>query len=472
MSHSRLEIDLTAVGRNVTILRSALDAARDASASAAHEPNDTPDHPEAPVAHTQRKTALCGVIKQDAYGLGAPRVAKKLAALGVELLAVYHLDEARALADTPIQTPVLVLSPVRTIERQDPVYRLAVRGRLHLTVHDLPQVAELTAIASRLGVRLPVHVQLDTGLGRGGALDADARQIVEQIATSQRLQLAGLMTHFAAPATDDAFTREQAKAFKGWVQSIKPILQAHPNAITTTAGVAGELHIHAANTAAALRARAFHGSMVRIGQGLYGYGFDGFTDPLAVEFASFGKQLQPALRWLSRIVHVHEVPKGSTVGYNRTFKAARPTRVALVPVGYADGYPIALSNNAKVNITGRLWDQGRQSGHLAAARVETFERPAFAPVIGRVSMDQLTIDVTGLPESLIKVGAEVELVGQDPLAPNHLPVLAKAAGTITHDLLCRIGLGIERLYVSATGGEDGSPMSLSHSSPRLAAGAV
>lgn len=450
MPTSRLEIDLAAVRRNVGILRQALDAPREAAPAGAGAPAGATPTPAA-----GPRVDLCAVIKQDGYALGAPRLARTLAGLGVGMLAVFDLDEARALADVPISTPILVLMPVRAIERQDPVYRLAVRQRLHLVVHDLGQVQELIAVASRLGARLPVHVQLDTGMSRGGSLEPEATKMVEAVLASQRLLLAGLMTHFSSPSSDDAYTREQARGFRGWIDGLKPMLSAAFGAGGSgTAGAAGPLVIHAANTAATLRGRSFHANLVRVGQGLYGYGLESFTDPLAVEFASFGKQLQPAVRWLSRIVHVHEVPKGAPVGYGRTFKAARPTRVALVPVGYADGYPLALSNTGKVVLTGRPWDRQRAG---AGERAEAFERPAQAPVIGRVSMDQLTIDVSGLPDRLACVGAEVELIGADPQAPNHLPTLAKAAGTINHEMLVRLAERIERIYVAPMGEADTTP---------------
>jgi alanine racemase len=425
LATSRIEIDLTAVQRNVGILRQVLQS-------------DRPGAPgEQPLTNSARhRIGLCGVVKQDAYGLGAPRVAKRLASLGCDMLAVYCLEEAHALADLPLTTPLLVLMPVRGIERQDPVYRLAVRGRLHLTVHDLPQVSELATTASRLGSKLPVHVQLDTGMARGGAMPEEATAIVHAVANNPRLLLAGVMTHFSSPSSDDAYTREQAKAFRAWIEGIKPILSATPG-----------LAIHAANTAGTLRGKHLHASMVRVGQGLYGYGFESFTDPLAAEFASFGKQLQPAVRWVSRIAHIHEIPKGWPVGYNRTFKAARPTKVALVPVGYADGYPLGLSNTGKVGLSGLSWDRPRTGG---GERTEGHEKPAYAPVIGRVSMDQITIDVTGLPESLARVGAEVELIGRDPAGPNHLPALAKAAGSIPHEMLCRMCPRIERVYLART----------------------
>ncbi len=436
MSTSRIEVDLSALGRNVTVLRSVLDAAR--AAAAANSSAGSPVAP-APAARPGFRPAICGVIKQDAYGLGAVRIARKLSSLGVEMLAVYCTDEARALADEPIQTPVLILMPVRTIERNDPVYRLAVRGRVHFTLHDLAQAQELASAAAKLGCHLPVHVQLDTGMSRGGALEDEARKIVEFVTNSQRLTLAGLMTHFSSPGTDDAGTREQARLFRSFIDPIKPVLKG-----------LSPIHVHAANTAATLRSHSLHANMVRIGQGLYGFGIADFTDPLGVEFASFGKQLQPVLRWVSRIVHVHEVPKGWSVGYGRTFKASRPTKVALVPVGYADGYPIGLSNIGRVALTGQLWDRPKTQ---ALNHVDVPITPAFASVIGRVSMDQITIDVTGLPDKLACVGGEVELIGRAIHEPNHLPALAKAAGTITHEMLCKLCPHIERIYTASSVGE-------------------
>jgi alanine racemase len=437
---SRLEIDLSAIQRNVGIIRQALEASGSAEGDGAARAGSAGSAEGLGSGGTggtalagRPRIKLCGVVKQEAYGLGAARVAKKLASLGVDALAVYCLDEAQALADLPITTPLLVLMPVRSIERHDPVYRLASRGRLHLTVHDLAQVNELAATASRLGSKVPVHVQLDTGMSRGGAMAEEATAIVQAVASNPRLQLAGVMTHFSSPNSDEAYTREQAKAFRAWIETVKPILAATPGVM-----------IHAANTCGALRSRNLHASMVRVGQGLYGYGFESFTDPLAVEFAALGKQLQPAARWVSRIVHVHEVPKGWPVGYNRTFKASKPTRVALVPVGYADGYPLGLSNLGKVGLNGLMWDRPRVG---MGESVET-PKTVYAPVVGRVSMDQITIDVSGLPESVARVGAEVELIGRDAHGPNHLPAMAKAAGTITHDVLCRICPRVERVYQS------------------------
>lgn len=471
MPTSRLEIDLAAIGRNYETFRAMLDAPPPSSGA-----STDPDAPSAaePTRPRHRK-AICAVLKQDGYGLGALRIAKKLAACGTEMLAVYSLDEARALAEAPIATPILVLMPVRTVDRQDPVYRLVVRGRLHFVIHDLEQVGDLAGVGSRLGLRLPVHVQLDTGMSRGGAMAPDARRIIELVLAAPRLQLAGLMTHFSSPATDPEYTREQARAFRAFVDDARPLIapaiaaynaapsgaMLPPAAPMGTGGaqaVAGGIGfaIHAANSAAAIRGRTLHASMVRIGQGLLGYGYESFTDPLAAEFASLAQRLTPVVRWLSRIAHIHEVPAGWPVGYARTHICSRPSRIGLVPVGYADGYPIALSNTGRVSLTGHLYDRQRPG---AGERVELYSRPASAPVVGRVSMDQITIDLTGVPESLARVGAEVELFGRDSTAPTHIPTVAALAGTITHDLLCRVGPRVERVYIAPADADEPTPSS-------------
>ncbi|MBL8990799.1 MAG: alanine racemase [Phycisphaerae bacterium] len=414
MTTSRLEIDLGAVDRNVAILRSMTEGAGPG------------------------KVRLCAVIKQDAYAMGAGRMAKRLESAGVDLLAVYSLDEARALADLPIETPILVLMPVHHMERADALYRLASRSRLHLVVHNPTQAADLAALATRMGVTLPCHVQLDTGLSRGGCLGDQAERTAETIVNGSRLRLAGAMTHFSSPAADSEFTDEQARRFRLWIERVKPLL------VRAAERGHGPCAVHAANTAALLRSASLHGTMVRIGQGLYGYGLEDMASP-GVQFARQASGLEPAVRWVSRIVHVQDVPAGWPVGYGKTFVTRRPSRIALVPVGYAAGLPISLGNVGTVGLTGRPWLRVPVSD-ASGAEADV----VFAPIVGRVSMDQITVDVTDLPERFGAVNAEVELVGRTRGAPNHLPTLARTAGTITHDLLSRIGAGVERHYLAST----------------------
>lgn len=434
MHTSRVEIDLAAVDRNLSALRAcARQGARLAGVSAVN-------------------LRFCGVIKQDGYGMGAVRLAKRLAASDIDMLAVYCPAEARALADVPIKTPVLLLMPTFSFDRNDQLYRLAARDRLHFSLHSMQQAEALGELAGRLGMQLPVHVQVDVGMTRGGLLPEEAARLVEHVITSSRLRLAGVMTHLSSPGSDAIFTREQAHLFRAWIEQIRPALNQHAR----LASERGDppVAVHLANTCATLRWHGLHGTMLRVGQGLLGYGPEGFAGEDVPEFASAAASLQPAVRWLSRVVHTHEIPAGWPVGYDRTFVAPRPTRIAVVPVGYADGYPRALGNRGYVRLTGLGWERPRTIAGLDE-RPERGVPGVFAPVVGRVSMDQITVDVTDVPAQLALPGCEVEIIGTDKEAPNHLPLLAALAETITHEMLCRISPQLERVYVASEigGGE-------------------
>src|SRR5690606_32095015 len=144
------------------------------------------------------RPGLCAVLKQDAYGTGAGRLVKRIAAAGARLVAVYAPAEARSIIEAAVDLPILLLMPVRSLDRFDPVYRYATTGRIHLTLHGLDQLRDVEQLAGRLGVPVPVHVQLDTGMSRGGCLPDEAKRLVEGVLASRRLTLAGLMTHFAS----------------------------------------------------------------------------------------------------------------------------------------------------------------------------------------------------------------------------------------------------------------------------------
>lgn len=493
MATSRLEIDLGAVERNLALVRSVL----------------TPEAP-APRAGARGAAApaVCAVLKQDGYGLGAARLAKRLVSggparagvrgsAGAEMIAVYTLDEARVVADAVAGAPILVLMPVPGIDRMDPIYRHLTSGRIHLTLHSLDQLRLLAEMSTRIGATLPVHVQVDTGLSRGGAMPESAHALVQKLLATPRMQLAGLMTHFSSPCCDADFTREQARLFRDFVEGVKPVLKA---AVTAAAGQgvpAGvvapqDLMLHAANSCAMFRARSYHGTMVRLGQALLGYALEDVPKDEAFEFADAAGRLEPAVRWTSTVVHVAEIPAGWPVGYGSAWRAPwRPgdakTKIALIPVGYADGYPRSLGGKpsggpGQVAFTGQTWDRragGVEIEDLARTARSAAPRPAmppvYAPVIGRVSMDQIVVDVTHVPEAYLQNagslegGPEVELVGRDRTAPNFISTLAASAGSITHELLTRIGPRVERAYRSS-----GAPLvagsgstSTAHAAPTL-----
>lgn len=471
MATSRLDIDLSAVDHNLSVVQSVL-------------------APENQRTGGKLKVGVCAVLKQDGYGVGALRLAKRLVGsghgpgmsrstgTGVDMIAVYTLDEARSIADAIPGAQILVLMPVAGIDRMDPVYRHVSTGRIHLTLHSLDQLSQLTETTTRIGASLPVHIQADTGLSRGGCLPDQARQLVERALATPRIKVSGLMTHFASPCCDADFTREQARLFRDFVESIKPTLKAAASAagpdgpkIGGLAG-AGELMLHAANSCALFRARSYHGSMVRVGQALLGYALDDAPLDEQFEFAADARKLIPAVRWTSTVAHIAEIPAGWPVGYGSTWRApwradGRKTRIALIPVGYADGYPRSLGGKGTggpgcVAFTGRTWEKRSagdpDEGILRAPREPSRPEqspsmpPVYAPVVGRVSMDQITVDVTDVPEmylhgvGLADGGPEVELMGRDRSAPNYISTLAAAGHSITHELLARVGPRVERVY--------------------------
>lgn len=397
---SRIEVDLTAISGNVRTLRKVLTASATVSGAPASPP-----------------PGICAVLKADAYALGAARIAKRLGIAGVDMFAVYTPEQARALIEAAVTTPILLLMPLHEFERSDALYRAATRGQLHLTIHDEASLNAAATFSDQLGMTLTLHLEIDTGMSRGGSRPEEALRLARRIAAHPRLTIAGVFNHFACSDSSDAFTKQQAETFTRWLQSAQSILP--PNCI-----------IHEANTCGAFRSAGFHRSMIRVGLALFGYAGEDFADPDNFEFREEAELLAPAVRWVSQIVQTKSIDTGTPVGYASTWRASRATRLALIPVGYADGYPIALSNKARIGI--------ELPGGVKA----------FAPIVGRVSMDQLTVDITDIPESAVGIGARVEIIGADRSAPNHLPTLAKQAGMITHELLLRLSARLPRHYIA------------------------
>jgi alanine racemase len=386
---NRIEIDLTAVAHNMAVLRRIVGPS----------------------------CAICPVVKADAYGLGIVRVAKCLVQAGADMLAVYTVQQAAELFGGAVSGPVLALMPVRSVEAADEAYRALVCGRLHLAVHDGGQLEDLMTLANRYGLILPVHLEVDTGMCRGGCDPLEAPDLLRRIAAHPRLELAGIYTHFASAETDLELTlRQQAR--------LEALLVEHAKLIP--------------NTAAALRDRRFHGMMIRVGQAWAGYGPECITGPCLPE----AERLQPAVTLRSTIVQIKTIAAGARVGYGATWAAPRASVIGLVPLGYADGYPLALSSR----------EDGTPRACVAVLgpdrRAERGPRRAHAPIVGRVNMDQISIDLTDVvgDGDGIDVGATVELITPDRGAPNHLVTLARAAGTSPYELLCRLNPRMRRVY--------------------------
>jgi alanine racemase len=212
-----------------------------------------------------------------------------------------------------------------------------------------------------------------------------------------------------------------------------------------------------AGTFATLRHQRYHKTMVRVGLAWAGYGLEWLGGG---EVISAAEQLKPIVTWKSSIVQIKKVRQGTPVGYGSRWGAERPSVIGLVPVGYADGYPLELGSRDGHTEGAAVGVIGNQSLHAA---------PTFAPVIGAVNMDQITVDLTDAvahAESqgrAMGVGATVELITPDPAAPNHLPKLARMAGTIPHEMLCRLNPRLKRVYTSSTGTVEAMDKSLAAS---------
>ena len=390
---STLDIDLTAIDHNMSVLRRAVG----------------------------NGCALCPIVKADAYGLGVGRVAKRLVGAGAEMLAVYSLRQAiETAAAMNGAVPILVLMPVVDIPREDELVRLMLAGQLHLVVHDEANLAALEACAESIGVTLPVHLEIDVGMSRGGANPSEASRIIRAVHESRRLLLRGVFAHFSHSRYDAARTEDQLARYS-------LVVEANRRFIPTNT------YEHVASTYALARDERYHRTMVRFGLAWLGYGIDELeaNAPLITRDA-----LRPVVRWSSTVVSAKVIAANCSVGYGARWTASRRSTIGLIPVGYADGFPVArLPAACGQQMIGVRTPRGTQ---------------AYAPVIGAINMDQITVDLTDLYDSSANdwIGCEAEIVGRNVDAPNHLPRLAAQSGLIVHELLTRLNPRLTRVVSS------------------------
>ncbi|HYO50610.1 MAG TPA: alanine racemase [Chloroflexia bacterium] len=349
---------------------------------------------------------VMAVVKANGYGLGATWVAAAAIEGGASMLAVACVDEGVELRRAGYSGPILVMSYVPPDEAE-----AAVRNGLTLVLHRIRTAEALDEAARKQGLRqgqVAVHIKVDTGLGRYGCLPGEFLPLAQGIMRLEHLRLEGLMTHFAhADAEDLSFTREQLSRFN-WVRR-----QAEEH------GIQFDI-IHAANTAAALALPESRFDMVRAGILLSGH--------LPAPHLQGTVRLESALTLRSRLVRVFRVEEGETIGYGRTWVAGRPSVVGLVPVGYADGYPRELSNRGEALVGG-----------------------VRCPVAGRVSMDQIGLDLTDVPG--VAEGDEVVLIGQQGKEEITADEIAGWCGTISYEILCGMSDRVPRHYI-----HDGQPI--------------
>lgn len=353
---------------------------------------------------------LGAVVKADAYGHGAVRVALALEREGAELLCVALVEEGVELRRAGVRAPILVLGTAQ--EAQLPVFR---RHTLLPALCSLSQVAlwrDFAAGGEALGGgSAPVHLEVDTGMSRLGVPVEEAGEALDLIRRSPHLALAGLMSHFGD--ADDAASprnREQEERFA----AVLALLDAEERRSVT---------VHLANSAAGLYRPASRFDLVRFGLSLHGLDPGGAVN-------GGGAALEPVMSVATRVIQVRRVPAGRAAGYGSRWVAERDSVLATVPVGYADGYAWTLHGGAEALVGGRR-----------------------VPVAGAISMDLTILDVSALAEAGGEVaeGDEVVLLGRQGDEEVGAEELARAGGTIAHEVLTRFGQRLPRLYVA--GGE-------------------
>ncbi|MFW5866597.1 MAG: alanine racemase [Armatimonadota bacterium] len=346
-------------------------------------------------------TAVAAIVKAGAYGHGGVEVARAALQAGAKMLCVAIVSEGIELREAGLDGPILGLGPPDRAEIDGAVaydLTLSVGERIHATI-----VADA---ARRAGRRASVHVKLDTGMGRHGARPDVARSLADTLAAMPEVEVTGVFTHFAE-APDPEWTAHQFEQFETVSREFG-------------AGEPGGPIRHACNSVALLRLPEARLEMVRPGAILYG--FNPGCDPALIPAA-----IRPVMSLRSTVSLVKTVEAGEPVGYGLTWHAPRDSRIAVLPLGYADGYPRALSNNADVLIGGRR-----------------------CPLVGRVSMDALTVDVTDAGP--VEIGDEVVLIGAQGDERITVDEIAERAGTIGQEIVSRLSPRLPRVYLNGSDG--------------------
>lgn len=348
---------------------------------------------------TGNRVEMMGVVKADAYGHGVLEVVRTLLDNGVAQLAVSMLDEAIQIRKMGIDVPILVLSytdPARADE--------IVLNRVTQTVFSMDLAQALSAAAVRLGKDVKIHVKVDTGMTRVGFMPGySAVKNIMEIAKMPGIILEGIFTHFAsADESDSSYTIMQFERFMSLCTELARV----------------GIHIpvkHVCNSAAILQYPEMYLDVVRPGVILYGL--------YPSKEVARKIDLRPAMTLKANVILVKDVDSDVCISYGRTFRTSRKSRIATVPIGYADGYTRLMSNKGRMLVNGE-----------------------FAPVVGRICMDQCMIDVTDLKHE-VSVGDEIVIFGKQNGACISVDEIADQVGTINYELVCIIGKRIPRVYL-------------------------
>ncbi len=340
------------------------------------------------------------VVKADAYRHGAIEVSRVLEAEGVRWLAVSNVEEGVTLREAGIAARIMVMADFLPFER-----KALIEYNLTPAIHHLEDIAAFDMLAREAGVTAHYHLKLDSGMGRLGVRDG-SEAIAQAVRGAGNAVLEGLMTHFASAADYSSPQTDQQQSCFLQLAGELAALGIRPQ------------YLHLSSTIATAYGRdGAWGNLVRPGHGIYGY-----VSPARGDAPKQILKVKPALTWKATILAVKDLPEGVLVGYGGIFRTARQTRIAILAVGYADGLPHRLSNRGKVIAGGKL-----------------------APIVGSVSMDVTTIDITEHPG--LKVGDAVTLLGEEGGERLDAQQIARTAGTISYSVLCGISARVKRIYV-------------------------
>jgi alanine racemase len=352
--------------------------------------------PETSASGASRRPRIIPVIKANAYGHGALQAASTLSEAGARIFAVGIVEEGVSLRQSGITQDILVMGT--SWRGQE---KLALEHRLILSLDSTVNLELLDAAAAALSAPAPVHLKVDTGMGRLGCRWNSFEDLLGGLKQSRNLSLEGVFSHLAsADEEDPAYTQLQKTRFE------------HSLSLVEKAGLRPK-EVHFPNSAGMLYHESFRQWSCRTGIALYGYAPGERPSSL---------NLRPALSFKTRIGPIREAQKGESIGYGRRFIASRTTRYATLPVGYADGFPRGLSGNCRVII-----------------------RDRWVEVIGTVSMDMIAVDLTGRPD--IREGDEVILIGSGGSCSITADAWARKLGTIPYEILCGIAARVPRIYI-------------------------
>lgn len=335
------------------------------------------------------RVSVLSVVKADGYGHGAVEVSKTLVEAGTDMLGVATVEEAMELRDYGIEVPIMLLGGIRPEEAG-----LAVRNNLVPCLFSIDIARALDKAASSNGAVAPYHLKIDTGMTRLGVRPEDLRGFLGELTELRNIRMDGVLTHLASAFTESTdYTESQLRDFLRHSETVR----AHGHS---------PKFIHSANSASVKRFPHSHMDLVRPGIMLY------------TAEGGEGLELRPVMRLKSRIIQLSRVPAGTPVSYGGTYVTSRPSVIATLPIGYADGYLRKLSNRALVSLHGKT-----------------------APVTGTVCMDLTMIDVTDIPE--VRVGDNVTLFGDELVSVEQV---AAWADTISYEILSIIGKRVQRIY--------------------------